>query len=118
MLQKSLYKTWSFFKYFLFFCVFIFYILNLLIKLFEGNADNTDVLYKLIYNYGWHKLISPDKTFLIRSKINSRLIANQNFTTLKMKDAIVDRINKEVGSRPSIDKKHPDYYITIYIIFL
>ena len=89
--------------------------MNLLIKLFEGNADNTDVLYKLIYNYGWHKLISPDKTFLIRSKINSRVIANQNFTTLKMKDAIVDRINKEVGSRPSIDKKHPDYYITIYI---
>ena len=89
--------------------------MNLLIKLFEGNADNTDVLYKLIYDYDWHKLISPDKTFLIRSKINSRVIANQNFTTLKIKDAIVDRINKEVGSRPSIDKKYPDYYITIYI---
>ena len=89
--------------------------MNLLIKLFEGNADNTDVLYKLIYDYDWHKLISPDKTFFIRSKINSRVIANQNFTTLKIKDAIVDRINKEVGSRPSIDKKYPDYYITIYI---
>ena len=47
--------------------------MNLLIKLFEGNADNTDVLYKLIYDYDWHKLISPDKTFLIRSKINSRV---------------------------------------------
>ena len=89
--------------------------MNLLIKLFEGNADNTDALYNLIYDYDWHKLISPDKTFLIRSKINSRVIANQNFTTLKIKDAIVDKINKAVGSRPSIDKKYPDYYITIYI---
>ena len=70
--------------------------MNLLIKLFEGNAYNTDVLYKLIYDYNWHKLISPDKTFFIRSKINSRVITNQNFTTLKIKDAIVDRINKEI----------------------
>ena len=89
--------------------------MNLLIKLFSGQASNIDELYKLIYNYKWHELISPDKTFSIRTKINSKIIPNQNFTTLKIKDAIVDKIQLQVGSRPSVNKKHPDFYITIYI---
>ena len=89
--------------------------MNLLIKLFDGNAKNIDELYRLIYNYNWDSLIPSDKTFSIRTKINSKVIPNQNFTTLKIKDAIVDKIQKKMGSRPSVDKKSPNFYITIYI---
>ena len=89
--------------------------MNLLIKLFKDKASNVDQLYKVIFKYEWDKLIEPNKTFSIRTKINSKSIPNQNFTTLKIKDAIVDKIQKKLGSRPSVDKKNPDFYITIYI---
>ena len=78
-------------------------------------ASSIDQLYKVIFKYEWDKLIEPNKTFSIRTKINSKSIPNQNFTTLKIKDAIVDKIQKKLGSRPSVDKKNPDFYITIYI---
>ena len=89
--------------------------MNLLIELFKGNINNIDSLYKLIYQYDWQKLISPDKTFLIKTRVNSKFINNHNFTTLKIKDAIVDKIKMQCGKRPSIDKKNPDYYLTVYI---
>ncbi|MBI64899.1 MAG: hypothetical protein CMG64_01205 [Candidatus Marinimicrobia bacterium] len=89
--------------------------MNLLIKLFDGNANNIDELYQLIYQYKWEMLIPTNKTFSIRTKINSKIIPKQNFTTLKIKDAIVDKIQKQMGSRPSIDKKSPHFYITVYI---
>ena len=87
----------------------------LLVKVFETKVANINQLYKQVYNYNWHELISPDQTFIIKNKTNSKIFNNQNFITLKIKDAIVDRIQKEKNKRPYIDKKNPDYYIHTYI---
>jgi putative N6-adenine-specific DNA methylase len=72
-------------------------------------------LYKKVKSYPWHKLISSSDTFSIRSKINSRLFQRSNILTLKVKDAIVDRIRMESNSRPSIDKEDPTYPIILNI---
>ena len=87
----------------------------LLVKVFETKVANINQLYKQVYNYNWHELISPDQTFIIKNKTNSKIFNNQNFITLKIKDAIVDRIQKEKNKRPYINKKNPDYYIHTYI---
>ena len=72
-------------------------------------------LYKKVKSYPWHKLISSSDTFSIRSKINSRLFQRSNILTLKVKDAIVDRIRMENNTRPSIDKEDPTYPIILNI---
>ena len=89
--------------------------MNLHLKLFDGYVNNYNELYKLIYSFPWHKTISPEKTFSIKAKINSPILDKSNFCTMRIKDAIVDRIRKEKNNRPSIDKKKPDFYIFVYI---
>tara|TARA_B100001996_G_scaffold223843_1_gene172224 strand:- start:508 stop:1644 length:1137 start_codon:yes stop_codon:yes gene_type:complete len=89
--------------------------MNLHRKLFEGYISSYDDLYKIIYHFNWNKILSPENTFSIKTKIQSDIFQKSNFCTMKGKDAIVDRIRKEKNSRPSIDKRNPDFYIFIYI---
>ena len=84
-------------------------------KLYFFDAKNIDQLYKKIFKLPWSKIIGSKKTFSIRSKINSTVYKNSNFTTLKVKDGIVDSIKKDLGVRPSIEKKNPDIKLFIFI---
>ena len=79
------------------------------------NSKDTQDLCKKIKSYPWHKLISSSQTFSIRTKVNSRVFQRSNILTLKIKDAIVDRIQSENNSRPSIDKENPTYPIIVNI---
>ena len=89
--------------------------MNLHMQLFEGHVSNYNDLYRIIYNFNWTKILNHKNTFSIKTKLNSDVLQKQNFCTMKSKDAIVDRIRKETNSRPSIDKRNPDFYIFIYI---
>ena len=89
--------------------------MNLHVELFQGDISNYNDLYQTIYNFNWCKILNHGNTFSIKTKLNSDAIQKQNFCTMRSKDAIVDRIRKETGSRPSIDKRNPDFYIFIYI---
>ena len=90
--------------------------MHLLIKIMDAKAENTDQLYKTTFDYPWHEWIEPIDTFSIRSRIKSKNINNSNYATLKVKDAIVDRIFKQVGNRPNIEKINPRYSLFLFII--
>ena len=89
--------------------------MNLHMKLFDGYISNYNDLYKTIYRFEWDKIIQPNNTFAIRTKINSTIIQKQNFCTMRIKDGIVDKIRKKTDERPSIDKRNPDFYVFVYI---
>ena len=89
--------------------------MNLHMKLFDGYISNYNDIYKTIYHFEWSKIIQPNNTFAIRTKINSTIIQKQNFCTMRIKDGIVDKIRKKTNNRPSIDKRNPDFYIFVYI---
>ena len=38
-------------------------------------------------------------------------INNSMYAALKVKDAIVDRLRREQGARPNVDKEHPDFLV-------
>ena len=84
-------------------------------KLYFLEANNYNELYEKIFEYPWQNIIGSKKTFSIRSKINSEIYTNPNFTTLKIKDGIVDSIKDKLGSRPSIDRYDPDIKFFIFI---
>ena len=89
--------------------------MNLHVELFADNISNYNNLYDSIYKYNWNNIISPANTFAIKTKIQSDVFTKQNFCTMKIKDAIVDKIREVNSKRPSVDKKNPDFNIFVYI---
>ena len=86
-----------------------------LVKLYEFSANNQKDLYYQIADYPWNNWVSHDDTFSIRSRIYSKYFPDPNFVTLKVKDAIVDRIRQKTKRRPDIDKENPRYSLFVFI---
>mgnify|MGYP001242276083 CR=1 FL=1 len=78
-------------------------------------SSGIEDLYEKVKSYPWHTLISSSDTFSIRTKVNSKIFQRSNILTLKVKDAIVDRIRIERNNRPSIEKEDPSYPIIVNI---
>ena len=87
----------------------------LLKKLLFFKANNFDNLYSKVKNYKWEDVIVSPQNFSIRIKSKSNYFQNSGFATLKIKDAIVDRIRIKTGKRPNIDKLNSDIKIFVII---
>lgn len=74
------------------------------------DEDVPEALYKFAARYDWAKVFGLDDTFAIRLSTDKRLTANQQFATLRIKDAIADNFNKQFGERPDVSKM-PDFHI-------
>ena len=86
-----------------------------LVKLLEIKARSNDELYQGVLNYPWHEWITPVDTIFIRSRVRSRYFNNSQYSSLKVKDALVDRIRKKTGNRPDVDKVNPRYSLFLFI---
>ena len=89
--------------------------MHVLKPIFELKSTNIDQLYNIVKSFNWSKIITKDETLSIRTRINSTLFKNSNIVTLKIKDAIVDRIRQETQARPSIDKNNPTYQFFVNV---
>ncbi|MFY0625270.1 MAG: class I SAM-dependent RNA methyltransferase [Reichenbachiella sp.] len=69
-----------------------------LIKSFEANKP--DKLYEEAKKIPWHKLIPKDGYISVQSFVKNDFILDTRFANLKLKDAIVDRMQEENGIRP------------------
>ena len=69
------------------------------IKQFE--AQDADAVYKEVYSYPWEQLLAQDGYFSVTSNVFNDTINNNMFAILRVKDAIVDRMQEKTGSRPS-----------------
>ena len=87
----------------------------LLKKLFEFKAKNINSIYNEVLKYKWSNILDSTKTFAIRTKMKSDFFDNSGYLTLKIKDAIVDRVRKDTGKRPSIDKIKSNFKIFVII---
>ena len=89
--------------------------MHLLEKLNEFNVNNINDIYNEVNKISWSEMISPEDTLSIRSRIRSKYFNNQNYVSLKIKDAIIDQIRSKYGKRPSINRIEPTYPLFIYI---
>jgi len=82
------------------------------IKSFEAN--HPDKLYDEAKRIPWHKLI-PGKGFVsIQSFVKNDYIKDVRFANLKLKDAIVDRMQQENGFRPDSGKERDRTVVYLY----
>ena len=84
---------------------------------FDDNITSTDDLYASALDSPWQKYISPDKTFSLSQSVkNCPWLNSAHFATLKIKDAIVDKIRAEFNDeRPNVDTENPDVGFHIHL---
>ena len=90
--------------------------LKILKPISEFHFSDINSFYDKIYKIRWESLLGVDSTFIINSSVfHSKIFNNSKFTSLKAKDAIVDRFRNKFSKRPNIDAKNPDLKIDIHI---
>ena len=80
---------------------------------FDCHSDN--YLYQRAQELDWMSLIGVDKTFAIFATVAHSRIQHSKYAALKLKDAIVDSIRDQVGSRPSVERRNPDVSLNLHI---
>ena len=89
--------------------------LRILVPFLEFEITHPKALYQNSYDFDWNTFLNPSMTFAIDAAINSDFYRHSNYPALILKDAIVDRIRKDRGIRPSVDPQHPDVKINLHI---
>ena len=82
----------------------------------EFKFKDIDEYYKKIYEIKWEDYLDSNSSFLINSVVfNSKIFNNSKFTSLKAKDAIVDRFRNKFKNRPNINSFNPELKIEIHV---
>ena len=95
------------------------YLLRTAIKVLKPIASfrifNDHQLYRHVKRIPWEAILDDRDTLAIDAVTNSAIFRNSKYITLKSKDAVVDRLREQLGSRPSIDLANPTIRIHIHI---
>jgi 23S rRNA G2445 N2-methylase RlmL len=74
---------------------------RVLFLLAEFKAENPQELYRGVQRLPWEEYISPDEFLSITADGDQATIRDFRFVSLKVKDAIVDRLREKTGRRPN-----------------
>ncbi|MGH7844442.1 MAG: THUMP domain-containing class I SAM-dependent RNA methyltransferase [Candidatus Binatia bacterium] len=69
---------------------------------------NEDDIYRAVYALTWTDWFDPDRTIRVDVSATKSPLTSLNFVTLKIKDAVCDKIRGLSGRRPSVDTRQPD----------
>ncbi len=87
---------------------------NVLIQLDSFTCTNPDELYARVRALPWEEMISPDENLREVSSVNTPTITDWRFASLKVKDAIVDRVASAIGTRPNSGPQRENFVVHLY----
>jgi len=87
---------------------------SVLYLLREFRCGSTEALYKQISMVPWEKIISPQEKLCVLSRVDTYTVNNSMYPNMKVKDAIVDRIQKKLGSRPDSGKDRDGVVVNLF----
>ena len=87
--------------------------------LIDGPYRDEHDLYDMARRVDWAHWITPEQTLRVdvtagRGKFGSPL-TSLNFSALRIKDAMCDSLRESAGARPSVDTRHPDLPIALFV---
>ncbi len=88
---------------------------RVLVRLAEFPCATPEELYHGVHAIAWHDLITPAMTLAVDCTLRDSALTHSKFVALKAKDAIVDRIREQRGSRPDVNPASPDVRINIHL---
>ncbi|MHC4539617.1 MAG: THUMP domain-containing class I SAM-dependent RNA methyltransferase [Planctomycetota bacterium] len=87
---------------------------NVLYLLREFRCGSTEALYKQTSTVPWEKIIHPQEHLCVLSRVDTWTVNNSMYPNLKVKDAIVDRINRKTGSRPDSGRDRNSVVVNLF----
>ncbi len=100
------------------FCMYSRIASRLLMALYiDEDTESDEELYDASFSLPWEKWITPEKTLKVTlTTATCPWIRNSHYASLKVKDAICDRIREKFdGERPDIDTQDPDVEIHVHV---
>jgi len=88
--------------------------LHVLYEIEHFTCRNPDELYAGTRKIAWEDIIAPDGYVSVTSRVDHPTINNSMFPSLKVKDAIVDRIAEVSGRRPDAGPKTTGVVVSLY----
>jgi putative N6-adenine-specific DNA methylase len=76
--------------------------------------DEADI-YALVHAVDWKRLFLPTRTLRVDVAATRSPLQSLEFATLRVKDAVCDRLRADLDVRPSIDKRTPDVRVHAYL---
>jgi len=72
-------------------------------------------LHALVHAIDWHRHFKPERTLRVDVAATRSPLESLDFATLRVKDAVCDRMREETGARPSVDKRAPDVRVHVHL---
>jgi 23S rRNA (guanine2445-N2)-methyltransferase len=69
---------------------------------------NEDDIYRTAFALPWTDLFDPARTIRVDVSATKSPLTSLNFVTLKIKDALCDKVRRLSGRRPSVNTRQPD----------
>ena len=88
---------------------------RVLLQMAESTYRQEDDLYRLAHGLAWEEWFTHKQTLRVDVTAHRSPLKSLNFATLKIKDAIVDRLREVSGNRPSIDTAFPDVRVQAHL---
>jgi len=80
-----------------------------------GEYGDEHALYEQARAVAWERHFESEQTLRVDVNASRSPLRSLEFATLRIKDAIVDRLRDETGARPSIDRARPDVRVFAYL---
>src|SRR5919108_5413460 len=77
-------------------------------QLASDRYRNEDDIYRSVYALSWTDWFDPDRSIRVDVSATKSPLRSLNFVTLKIKDAVCDKIRRLSGRRPRVDTRQPD----------
>jgi len=89
--------------------------MRVLYPLGDHQARGAEGLYRAAAAVEWERYLTPRTTFAVDSTLKDSEHTHSGFVSLKIKDAIVDRLRKAQGRRPDVDTRDPDVRVVAHL---
>jgi 23S rRNA (guanine2445-N2)-methyltransferase / 23S rRNA (guanine2069-N7)-methyltransferase len=96
-------------------CVWTRLAMRVLYPLAELQARGAEGLYDAAASVAWEEHLTADSTFAVESTLKDSEHTHSGFVSLKVKDAIVDRLRGKLGARPDVDTKDPAIQVVAHL---
>jgi putative N6-adenine-specific DNA methylase len=83
--------------------------------LIDGPYRDEHDLYAMARHVAWERWITPEQTLRVDVNAMRSPLTSLNFAALRIKDAVCDVLRETAGARPSVDTRHPDLPIALFV---
>lgn len=80
-----------------------------------GHYRNEEDVYRGVAALDWQRLFSPDLNIRVKVSAIASPLRSLDFITLRIKDAVCDKMRAQTGRRPSVDTARPDVRIHAFL---